>query len=118
MHSSLRYTLEKESNFTLPFLDVLVYKEDSCFLTNVYHKPTFTGLYIRWDSFCPKKRKLNLIKTLVHRALMINESKLDGEVSFITETLCNNCFPEGIKLLTFIRQKSLQPTNVLTTLAG
>ena len=92
-----RFTLEKESNSTLPFLDVLVYKEDSCFLTSVYRKPTFTGLYIRWDSFCPKKRKLNLIKTLVHRALMIcSELKLDGEVGFITETLCNNGFPEDI----------------------
>ena len=75
----------------------LVYKEDSCFLTNVYRKPTFTGLYIHWDSFFPKKRKLNLIKTLVHRALIIcSESKLDGEVGFITETLCNNGFPEDI----------------------
>ena len=46
---SLRFTLEKESNFTLPFLDVLVYKEGSCFLTGVYRKPTFTGLYIHWD---------------------------------------------------------------------
>ena len=26
----------------------------------VYRKPTFTGLYIRWDSFCPKKQKINL----------------------------------------------------------
>ena len=97
LHPSLRFTLEKESNSTLPFLDVLVYKEDSCFLTSVYRKPTFTGLYIRWGSVCPKKRKLNLIKTLVRRALMIfSESKLDSEVCFFTETLCNNGFPEDI----------------------
>ena len=47
------------------FLDILVSKETSAFLT-VYRKPTFTSLYIRWDSFCPKKRKINLIKTLTH----------------------------------------------------
>ena len=88
---------EKESNSTLPFLDVLVYKDDSCFLTGVYRKPTFTGLYICWDSFCPKKYKLNLIKSLVHRALIIcSKSKLVGEIDFITETLCNNSFPEDI----------------------
>ena len=98
MHPSHRFTLEKESNFTLPFLDVLVYKDVSCFLTSVYPKPTFTGLYFRWDSFCPKKHKLNLIKTLIHRALMTcSESKLDCEVRFITETLCNNGFPEDVR---------------------
>ena len=93
-HPSLRFTLEKKSNSKLPFLDVLVYKEASYFLTSVYFKLSFTGLYIRWDSFCPKMRKLNLIKTLVHRALMVcSESKLDCKVSFITETLWNNGFP-------------------------
>ena len=97
MHPSLWFTLEKESNSTLPFLDVLVYKEASCFPTSVHCKPNFTGLYIRWDSFCPNKCKLNLIKTLIHRTLMIcSGSKLDCEVSFIIETLCNNGFPKDI----------------------
>ena len=71
--------------------------------------------------FAQKKRKLNLFKTLVHRALMIcSESKLDGEIDIITETLCNNGFPEAIvrsvigdKLLTFIRQKSRRPRDAL-----
>ena len=97
LHPSLRFTLEKATNSTLSFLDVLVYKEDSRFLTGVYREPTSTGLYIRWDSFCPQKRKLNFIKTLVHRALMLcSESKLDGEIDFITEILCNNGFPVDI----------------------
>ena len=54
-HPVLRFSLEKENNSALPFLDVLVCKETSAFLTTVYRKPTFTGLCIRWDSFCPKK---------------------------------------------------------------
>ena len=64
LYLSLRFTLEKESNSTFPFLDVLVYKDDSCFFSSVYRTPTFTCLYIRWGSFCPQKSKLNLIKTL------------------------------------------------------
>ena len=97
MQPALRFTLEKENNSTLPFLDVLVCKETSAFLTIVYHKPTFTGLYIRWDSFCLKKLKINLIKALTHQALMIClESKLDDEIKFITGTLCNNGFTEDI----------------------
>ena len=90
---TLHFTLEKENNSTFPFLDVLMCKETSVFLMTVYHKPAFTGLYIRWDSFCPKEPKVNLIKTRTHRALMISsESKLDDEVGFITGTLYNNGF--------------------------
>ena len=64
-----------------------------------------TGLYIHWDSFCPKKQMINLIKTLTHWALMIcSESKLDDEVEFITGTLCNNGFPEDI-VRSLIRDK-------------
>ena len=71
LHPSLHFTFEKECNRTLPFLDVLVEKNDHEFITSIYRKPTFTGQYIRWNSFCPMKRKTNLISTLVHRALVI-----------------------------------------------
>ncbi len=43
LHSSLSFTMEEESNGQLPFLDVLVERGDSSFLTSVYRKPTFTG---------------------------------------------------------------------------
>ena len=70
LHPLLRFTFGKECNRTLPFLDVLVEKNDHKFVTSIYRKPTFTGQYIRWNSFCPMKRKTNLISTLVHRALV------------------------------------------------
>ena len=47
LHPSLRFTYEKECNQTLPFLDVLVEKNDLEFVTSIYRKPTFTGQYIR-----------------------------------------------------------------------
>ena len=64
LHSSLSFTIEEENNGQLPFLDVLVERCDSSFLTSVYRKPTFTGLYLDWHSFVPKSRKLNLIRRL------------------------------------------------------
>ena len=51
LHPSLRFTFEKESNLAHPFLDVLVEKFPSKFITSIYWKPTFTGLYLRWNSF-------------------------------------------------------------------
>ena len=96
LHPNLRFTYEVESNNKLPFLDVTVEKCDKAYTTYVYRKPTFTGQYIRWDSFCDKRRKLNLIKCLVHRAKRIcSADKLDFELEFIKATLMNNGYPEG-----------------------
>ena len=71
LRPSLRFTHEKESNHSLPFLDVLVERRDSEFSTSVYRKPTFTGQYstsvyrkptftgqyLRWNSFSPTNGK-------------------------------------------------------------
>ena len=96
LHPSLRFTFETECNRTLPFLDVLVEKNDHEFVTAIYRKPTFTGQYIRWNSFCPMKRKTYLISTLVHRALVIcSKSNLQNELSNIRLILTNNGYPEA-----------------------
>ena len=95
LHFSLRFTYEKKSNHSLPFFDVLVERHDSEFLTSVYRKPTFTGQYLRWNSFSPQKRKVNLIGTLVHRAFMIcSKTKLDPELGKIRSILLENGYPE------------------------
>ena len=95
LHPSLRFTYEKESNHSLPFHDMLVERHDSEFLTSVYRKPTFTGQYLRWNSFSPQKRKINLIGTLVHRAFIIcSKSKLDPELDEIRSILLENGYPE------------------------
>ena len=95
LHPSLRFTYEKESNHALPFLDVLVERHDSEFLTSVYKKPTFTGYYLRWNSFSPQKWKINLIGTLVHKVFMIcSKIKLDPELGKIRSILLENCYPK------------------------
>ena len=58
LHLSLKFTFEKEKGKCLPFLDVYVERTDVGLGTNVYRKPTFTGQYLRWESFSPLKRKV------------------------------------------------------------
>ena len=88
VHPALKFTVEKEQNNSLNFLDVLVEKEGTGFLTSIYRKLTLTGQYIRWNSFSPKMRKISLIKTLVHRALMIcSKTKLGSELDKIKQLL-------------------------------
>lgn len=45
LHLVLRFTCIKENNLALPFLDVLVHRLNTCFLTSVYCKSTFTESY-------------------------------------------------------------------------
>ena len=97
MHPSLKFTVEKEFRHQRAFLDVFAHKTSTAFLTAVYRKPTFSGLYTRWDSFCLQQRKINLIKTLVHRALMISSKCfLDDEIEFIRSTLSKNGYPLSV----------------------
>ena len=117
LHLSLKFTMEIEQNEALPFLDVLVQRREKDFITSLYRKKTFTGLYINWHSFCPLSRKINLIKTLTHRALMIcSDCTLKGELQNISEILLDNGYPKSVvdrhinnKLKSFGEPKSYGP---------
>ena len=51
-HPNIRFTMEKELNRKLPFLDVLIDNSDAnSLLTRVYRKKTFTGLLTNYFSF-------------------------------------------------------------------
>ena len=117
LHPALKFTVEKEQNSSLNFLDVLVEREGTGFLTSIYRKPTFTGQYIRWNSFSPKMTKISLIKTLVHRALMIcSKTKLGSELDKIKQLLIEKGYPTDVllscinhKLANFAAEKKFGP---------
>ena len=67
-HSNIKFTIEFEHNNAIPFLDILVTRnQNNAFTTSIYRKKTFTGLYTKWDSFTPRKYKINLIRSLTYR---------------------------------------------------
>ena len=65
--------------------------------TSVYRNATFTGDYIRWNSFGPKTRKTNLIATLTHRGYKIcSKSSLQQELDTIRSLFLKNGYPESV----------------------
>ena len=97
LHPFLRFAFEKESNLALPFLDVLVEKSSSKFSISIYRNTSFTGQYLRWNSFSQQKRKTKLILTLTHRAFAICFPKrLPAELDKIKFILQTNGYPEHI----------------------
>ena len=98
-HTNIKFTMELEVNNQIPFLDILVKRnQDHTFYTSIFRKRTFTGLYTKWDSFTPRKYKINLIRTLTFHCLRIcsSSSLLQSGLSEIRKLLLQNGYPVGI----------------------
>ena len=65
LHPQIKFTKEAESQNSLPFLDILICKQYenniTKFNTSTYHKPTFSGVYSKFNSFMSQKYLANLI---------------------------------------------------------
>ena len=108
----------KEKDKCLPFLNVCVGRTDTGFETSVYRKPTFTGQYLRWDSFSPHKRKTSLMFSLLPLVICI-KSRLNEEIGRIKKILLDSGSPKNVAS-TEIAQKSLifSPLKVPYVLEG
>ena len=97
MHPALKFTVEGECDDRLPFMDVLVERVGGDLLRSVYRKPSFTGVYTRWDSFAPTSHKINLIKSLTLRSMRIcTPSRLGDEVAKLREIFVKNGYPSQL----------------------
>jgi len=63
-HPSIRFTMEREIDRKLSFLDILLDNSHPSIVTSVYRKKTFTGLLANYFSFGPLNYKLGLVRTL------------------------------------------------------
>ena len=94
-NSSVKFTVEEETNAALPFLDVLVSKRsDGTLQRTVYRKPTWNGQLTNFHSWCPLKYKRNLIRTLCSRARRIcTPDTFDLEMNKLRSTFEANGYP-------------------------
>ena len=76
----------------------ILYQHLNSFSTSIYRKKTFTGLYTKWDSFTPRKYKINLIRTLTYRCFRIcsSASLLQSALNDVKKLLSRNGYPPGI----------------------
>ena len=94
-HQSLNFTLEKEVDDQLDFLDVtLIRRTNGTLQRSVCRKKTWNGQYTNFQSFVPIKQKRNLVRCLTFRARNIcSEDKLEQELAFIR----NSSLEKGIQ---------------------
>ena len=91
----MNFTSEEEVDDSLPFLDVFVMRDSGKFITSVYRKPTFSGVYTNYNSYIPLSYKTSLVSTLLYRAYTIcsNWKQIHAEFSTIKSVMAKNCFP-------------------------
>ena len=97
-HANVKFTIEKEVNGSLLFLDMLISRNKECFTTTVYHKPTFSGVYSNFNSFIVDEYEHGLTFTLLFRIISIvsDFSKFHEEVNYLKDMLKKNCFPTNL----------------------
>ena len=64
---NMYFSYEQEVNGKLSFLDLEVSRQQGKFVTTVYRKPFFSGVYTHFDSFWPKDYNVDTIYTLAYR---------------------------------------------------
>ena len=66
-HPNIKFSLEKENDGRLSFLDINIFREKGKFVTNVYRKKTLSGVYTNFNSFIPETFKTGLMASLLFR---------------------------------------------------
>ena len=85
------------TNNTIPFLDILIHKQDQLILTSVYRKPSASNRYIHYTSAHPWKDKLAAMRSLRTRALdYCSPQFLDEELNLLSTIFLQNGYPPHI----------------------
>ena len=92
------FSSELENDDVLAFLDIKVIRSNGCFLTSVYRKPTFSGVYTNYNSFLPEIYKTGLVQTLLFRLFTIcsNWSLVHKEIEFLKAVMRKNSYPDRL----------------------
>ena len=118
-HPNIKFSLEKEEDGRLPFLDINIFCENDKFATNVYRKKTFSGVYTNFKSFIPETYKIGLIKSLLFRCFSLCSDfiKFHNEIDKLKSILYKNSYPRDLvdKCIKNFLEKILAPKPVVST---
>ncbi len=87
-----RFTKEDEEDGKLPFLDIMLEREEDHLRTSVYRKPTQCGRYVHPSSNLPSSVVKSVINTMRSRALRYcsDDGLLKQELEYIRQTFRKN----------------------------
>ena len=93
---SIKFTIEIEQNFSLPFLDVIVHRQSNNFKFSIYRKPTNVCSYVHYYSAHHDKVKRSVFSSMFLRALRICSPEfMDDEINKIYEISVKLKYPKS-----------------------
>ena len=94
---SIKFTMEKEQDNQIAFLDVMVRKDGANMTTSVYRKKTHTDRYLNFHSHHHPKVLTGVVKCLRNRAFRVCDSNaLMQEIQHLHKTFRSNSYPDNI----------------------
>ena len=95
LHPSLKFTIERENNNCLAFLDMLIFNQEGKLSSIWYTKGTDTGLTMNYHALAPERYKRSVVSGIVHRILRACSSWKAVHKSLIKviQILENNQYP-------------------------
>ena len=94
---NIKLTSETENENCISFLDIKTTRDNNKFMTSVYRKPIFSGVFTNFGSFIPKSYKYNLLFTLLHRAFKLcsNFERFHQEIDKLKIIFETNGYPKS-----------------------
>ena len=95
-HANIKFTIEKQINHSIAFLDVFISGINNQNLTlQTYHKSTYTGLLLNFKSFTSFSYKISLIKCLIDRSFKIcnNWNSFHNDIEILNPILLKMLIP-------------------------
>ena len=86
-HAIMSFTIENETQNRMSFLNAQITCEEKIFITSVYRKATFSGVYTHFDSLLPSAHTFDTVQTPTYRCFRICSSwtKLHSELVFLRQ---------------------------------
>ena len=109
VHVNTKFSVEREADGHLSFLDVNVIKRtDGTLKREIFRKPIWTGQYLHFDSFVPLRQKRNLVRFLTERAIKIcSTDTVEKELDFLKQIFDQNGYPSRFIVKTMERGKPM-----------
>ena len=94
-HQNIKFTVEQENIGSLSFLDIKICRKNGKFVTSVYRKPTFRGVFTNYESFIPAYQKRGLSHILLHRSFSIycDFKIFHFEIDYLKTIFTKNNYP-------------------------
>ena len=93
-HKRLNFTIEEETENGIPFLDLMVKNVDGILRTRWYHKPTWSGRYLNYNSQIQSSYKRNTISLLTRKVLELSDTEFqEKDLKLVKTTLYKNGYP-------------------------